>query len=190
MPATSQSIYEALKKLFVTDKDGHITIDNASIPTTTDGLKASELSIEATSKHLDVDVKNYPATYPDTDTEPRNVKQWGGTAQTGHDLTDHITKLDVALSTLEPTTLGTSIVSGVKTVTLVATPEALPSNTAKYVRVQNISTNTKSIYVGDSAYQNFELNPLDSVGFRVSNSNLVYVRVQVAGEGAAYLVTN
>ena len=94
------------------------------------------------------------------------------------------------LATLEPTTLGTSIISSTKTVAATGTPEALGSNTAKYVRVQALSTNTKSLYVGGSAAQNFELNPMDSVGFRVNNSNLIYVKVQVNGEGVAYLVTN
>jgi len=51
----SGGVYEALKKLFVTDKDGHITVDD--------------------------------------------LTKWGGTALTGHDLTDHITNIDVALST-------------------------------------------------------------------------------------------
>ena len=96
----SQGVYEALKKLFVTDKDGHIIIDNASIAVTTDGLKASDLSIEATSKHLGVDVQNHPTTYPDTITEPRNISQIGGTAQTGADWTPLLQKLDAALSTL------------------------------------------------------------------------------------------
>jgi hypothetical protein len=77
MPLGSRGVYEALKKLFVTDKDGHITIDNVSVAVTAD----------------------WPATFPDTDTEPRNVKQWGGTALTGRNITSDLAKLDVALST-------------------------------------------------------------------------------------------
>jgi hypothetical protein len=70
------------------------------IETNTDGLlKTADLSLEAITKHLAVDVQNYPATYPDTDTEPRNISKIGGTAQTGADWTPLLQKLDVALST-------------------------------------------------------------------------------------------
>jgi hypothetical protein len=71
------------------------------IETNTDGLlKTADLSLEAITKHLAVDVQNYPATYPDTDVEPRNISKIGGTAQTGADWTPLLQKLDVALSTL------------------------------------------------------------------------------------------
>jgi len=70
------------------------------IETNTDGLlKTADLSLEAITKHLAVDVQNYPATYPDTDIEPRNISKIGGTAQTGADWTPLLQKLDVALST-------------------------------------------------------------------------------------------
>jgi hypothetical protein len=141
----SIGVYEALKKLFVTDKDGHITIDNASVAVTAD----------------------WPATFPDTATEPRNVKEWGGTALTGRDITADIAPC-TAIGTIADVTAAAA-----------ATQLTANSTACRSVVVRSLGANTGSIRVGDSnvgASRGEELSPGDAVVLAVNNVNLVYVR--------------
>jgi hypothetical protein len=67
----SIGVYEALKKLFVTDKDGHITIDNTTIT-------------------ADADVTDRAARLLGV---VDSLTKWGGTALTGRDITTDIKQL-------------------------------------------------------------------------------------------------
>ena len=81
-----------------------------------------------------------------------------------------------------------AFVAGEKLVASAATPEALAgSTTVTSVVVQAKPGNTKSLFIGTSGTQKLELLPGASVGFNVTNLNLVFVKVQVNNEGANYL---
>ena len=162
----SLNVYEALKKLFVTDKDGHITIDNASVAVTTDALKAADLDLQVTTKHLGVDVQNLPATYPDTTTEPRNVSQWGGTALTGRDISSDLAPC-TAIGTIADVTAAAA-----------ATQITATSTACRSVCVRSLAANSAAIRVGDSnvtASRGIELSPGDAVVLAISNVDLAYV---------------
>jgi hypothetical protein len=77
--------------------------------------------------------------------------------------------------------------AGEKVVAAAATPEALAADVAcRRVCIQAKTTNTQSIFVGNAAGQYLELAPGASVERYPSNLNLIYIKVQVNGEGVNY----
>jgi hypothetical protein len=81
-----------------------------------------------------------------------------------------------------------AFVAGEKIVASAATPAALAgSTTVTSVVVQAKYTNTKSVMIGTNTTQKVELVSGASVAFNVTNLNLVFVKVQVDGEGVNYL---
>ncbi|MEO7986920.1 MAG: hypothetical protein ABI766_10330 [Gemmatimonadales bacterium] len=81
-----------------------------------------------------------------------------------------------------------AFVAGEKLVASAATPEALAgSTTVTSVVVQAKVANTKTVMIGTNTTQKVELPAGASVGFNVTNLNLVFVKVQVNNEGVNYL---
>ena len=118
-------VYEALKKLFVTDKDGHITIDDLS--------------------------------------------KWGGTAQTGRDISSDLAYLQ------PPSSIGTlaDVTAAASATQLTAT-----STTCQSVIVRSLAANTGKIRVGASnvsASRGAEISAGDAVILDIDNVNKVYV---------------
>jgi hypothetical protein len=81
-----------------------------------------------------------------------------------------------------------AFVAGEKVVASTAVPEALAGSTAvTSVVVQAKVTNTKNVMIGTNTTQKLELPSGATVACNVTNLNLVFVKVQVNGEGVNYL---
>lgn len=81
-----------------------------------------------------------------------------------------------------------TLLAGQKTVAAAETPEPLAASTpCRSVTVQAKPTNTKSVMLGNASAQFLELPPGASISIGIADLALVYVKVQVAGEGVNYL---
>jgi hypothetical protein len=95
-------------------------------------------------------------------------------------------------------TTPTSLVGGTKTVAAAATPAALVamSTPCRCVWVgplcnaDGVGTNTKPVFLGDSASQNMPLlpNSVSGVVLSIDDASKVFVKVGVNGEGVAYRI--
>lgn len=86
----------------------------------------------------------------------------------------------------------TAIVYGVKAVALAGTAESLGVSTALYsdLHIKALSTNTGTVFVGDSSVTSATGYPLssgDEIVLRISDLSAVYVDVDTDGEGVAYI---
>ena len=80
-----------------------------------------------------------------------------------------------------------TFVSGSKTVTLVATPEALAgSSMISVALVQAKTGNTASVFLGDASGQDVELTPGQAETIMVNDPSKIFVRVAVAAEGVNF----
>ena len=92
----------------------------------------------------------------------------------------------------------TSMVGGTKTVASAGTPEPLVAAAAPcrcvwigpLCDVEGVATNTKPVFLGDSASQNMPLLPSSISGVVVSidDASKLFVKVGANGEGVAYRI--
>jgi len=84
----------------------------------------------------------------------------------------------------------TAIANGQNTVTSAGTAEVLATTQAvKAVTIKALSTNTGSIWVGDSGVDStngYELFCLDSVTFSIDDPVKIYIDASVTGEGVSF----
>ena len=121
MTLGSRGVYEALKKLFVTDKDGHIIVDSIGTWGTVDisddwtrqlGLVDLSRVLGAALAHTNpvitrisdgtsafIDPRSIRALLATDLVTADSLTKWGGTPLTGRDISGDLSKLDVALST-------------------------------------------------------------------------------------------
>ena len=87
-----------------------------------------------------------------------------------------------------PDNTPTVLLDAVKIVALAITPEALGGDVSvkNSVIIQALEGNTGWVKVGNATSQSYQLNPLDSIVVVVNNLNLIYIDVEVNGEGVAY----
>ena len=186
-----QDVYEALKKLFVTDKDGHITVDD--IAAITAALDVSDRAARLLGKiYGDQGVLTQRATsldlyaalrYSGAEIDPRSIRvltsadvvtadsltKWGGTALTGRDISLDLAKLQ------PPSSIGTlaDVTAAASATQLIAASTACLS-----VMVRSLAANTGKIRVGDSnitASRGVEISAGDAVILDIDNVNKVYV---------------
>ena len=85
----------------------------------------------------------------------------------------------------------TTLANGQKTVTTAGTAEVLGATTTiQGVIIKALSTNTNSVYVGDSSVDStngYVLRRGASVAFDIDNLDDVYVDVDTNGEGVSFL---
>jgi len=79
--------------------------------------------------------------------------------------------------------------AGEKNVTSAATPEALGGDVTLYnsVLIQAKIGNTGKIYVGNDTAQKVELEAGDAAIVVANNLNLIYIDVEIDGEGVNYI---
>ena len=92
----------------------------------------------------------------------------------------------------------TSMVGGTKTVTPAATAQALVATSTPcrcvwigpLCNTDGVGTNTKPVFLGNSANQNMPLLPssISGVVISIDDANKIFVKVGVNGEGVAYRV--
>ena len=187
----SQGIYEALKKLFVTDKDGHIIVDSIgtweAVDITDDwtrqlGLVDLSRVLGAALAHTNpviVRISDGTSAYLNPQTiraltstdvvTADSLTKWGGTALSGRDITGDLALLQPAsaIGTLADVTAAAS-----------ATQLIVASTACKAVIVRSLAANTSTIRVGDSnvsASRGAELSKGDAIILAVDNVNKVYV---------------
>lgn len=104
---------------------------------------------------------------------------------------DLIVQLRSAGSEIDPREYAppSTLLVGSKTVSATGTPEALASSTTvkNSVLIQAKSTNTASVYIGNSSFQYVELRPVDATVVIIDNLATIYVKVDVNGEGVNYM---
>lgn len=86
------------------------------------------------------------------------------------------------------------ILSFVITIDIPGTRERFPTNDTQGGVIQAPSTNSGVIYVGDDSVSNIhfgaELQPGQSVGLAIDNTNDIYVDCSVGGDKVAFLGSN
>jgi len=101
---------------------------------------------------------------------------------------------DASTTTAPPS----SMVGGTKTVALASTPQALVATPTPcrcvwigpLCNADGVGTNTKPLFLGNSANQNMPLPPnsISGVVLSIDDASKVFVKVGVNGEGVAYRV--
>jgi hypothetical protein len=101
---------------------------------------------------------------------------------------------DASTTTAPPS----SMVGGTKTVALASTPQALVATSTPcrcvwigpLCNADGVGTNTKPVFLGNSANQNMPLPPnsVSGVVLSIDDASKVYVKVGANGEGVAYRV--
>jgi hypothetical protein len=96
------------------------------------------------------------------------------------------------------TSLPTSMVGGSKTVTPAATPQALVATSTPcrcvwigpLCNADGVGTNSKPVFLGNSANQNMPLlpNSISGVVISIDDASKIFVKVGVNGEGVAYRI--
>lgn len=137
MSVGSTGIYDALKKLFVDDRDGHIIVDSAIVTAT------------------DLDIRNLTSTDVVTD----EVSKWGGTALTGRDisldlktLTDAFITAASAIRTLPMAKGITTIVKNAGVVNGTATVHTVTNGKTFYLTGGWIQVKAYASSVNDSGH--------------------------------------
>lgn len=106
---------------------------------------------------------------------------------TGNALNVNITNASIATTGAAPTT----IVAFVTTVTTAGTRVQLASNTIIAGILQAPSTNTGNVYIGGATVSNTvfgaELQPGQSVGIAISNTDKIYIDAASNGDKVAFL---
>lgn len=86
-----------------------------------------------------------------------------------------------------------NIYTGQKTITAAGTAEALASSqTISQVTIRALTTNTDSVWIGDSTVDSstgYPLEPGEGVLVEIDNLSTIYVDSDVNSEGVAYLAT-
>ena len=191
MTYSPQSVYQALKRLFVTDKDGHIIVDSigtwGAVDITDDwtrqlGLMDLSRVLGAALAHTNpviVRISDGVSAYLNPQTiraltsadvvTADSLSKWGGTALTGRDTSLDLAKLQ------PPSSIGTlaDVTAAASATQLIAASTACLS-----VMVRSLAANTGKIRVGDSnitASRGVEISAGDAVILDIDNVNKVYV---------------
>jgi len=107
------------------------------------------------------------------------------------DLTNYMPTMDVASRRgYVEDVAGDTIVTSTDTVATAGTQEQMADHSCRSVRICALVTNTGKVYVGDSNCSSTQyfarLTPGDEISIPVKNSNLLYLDVDVNGEGVSY----
>ena len=84
-----------------------------------------------------------------------------------------------------------SVVHGQTKPGAITTPTQLPANPCRTVSLKALNANAGVVWVGGSAVTNasgYPLNAKDAIDLSVDNVSLLYVTIDSAGDGVAWLV--
>jgi hypothetical protein len=175
----SQGVYEALKKLFVTDKDGHIIVDSigtwGAVDITDDwtrqlGLVDLSRVLGAALAHTNpviVRISDGTSAYLNPQTirtltsadvvTADSLSKWGGTTLTGRDITPDIKQLsdmeDVNKLMVIPAAKGkTTIYMGTATSNASATIKTVTAGKTFYLCHANLTVSGTAVYLNGSGF--------------------------------------